>query len=132
MKRDEEAIRELVQKWIDATRRGDYPTVLSLMADDVVFLVPDQEPFGKEGWSERMRGIHVEGQSEIQEITISGEWAWMRQRLRVIVTPSNAGPSVLSGYTLTILRKQPDGGWVVARDANILAPESGDQVLHKG
>jgi ketosteroid isomerase-like protein len=26
-----------------------------------------------------------------------------------------------SGYTLTIMRKQPDGRWVLARDANLLA-----------
>ena len=26
-----------------------------------------------------------------------------------------------AGYTLTILRKEPDGRWVLARDANLLA-----------
>lgn len=25
-----------------------------------------------------------------------------------------------SGYVLTILRKNPDGAWVIARDANLL------------
>jgi len=34
-------------------------------------------------------------------------------------------PNVRSGYTLTILRKNVDGAWVLARDANLLAPESG-------
>ncbi len=28
---------------------------------------------------------------------------------------------VRSGYTLTILRKEPDGRWVIFRDANLLA-----------
>jgi ketosteroid isomerase-like protein len=32
--------------------------------------------------------------------------------------------SVLSGYTLAILRKKPDGRWVLARDANLVMPES--------
>jgi ketosteroid isomerase-like protein len=31
---------------------------------------------------------------------------------------------VRSGYTLTILRKNPNGAWVIARDANLLAPET--------
>ncbi len=29
-----------------------------------------------------------------------------------------------SGYTLRILRKNPDSTWVIARDANLLAPET--------
>ena len=30
-----------------------------------------------------------------------------------------------SGYTLTILRKEPDGRWLLVRDANLLAPHAG-------
>jgi uncharacterized protein (TIGR02246 family) len=123
MKSDEQAIRDLVNMWLEAQTRGDFATVLSLMADDVVFMAPGQEPFGKEGWNERMKGVRVEGESKIQEIKVLGEWAWLRQHLRVIVTPSNAKRSVLSGYTLTILRKKPDGNWIVARDANLVTPE---------
>ena len=124
MKNDEQAIRGLVQTWLDASKRGDYATVLHLMADDVVFLVPGQEPFGKENWVERMKGIQVDGQSEIQEITIAGEWAWMRQRLRMTVAQVNAKPSVLSGHSLAIFHRKPDGRWVLARDANLLTPEA--------
>jgi len=83
MNSDEQAIRKLVDAWLDASKRGDLAAVLSLMDDDVVFMVPGQEPFGKEGWSERMKDLSVEGASDIQEIKVSGEWAWMRQHLRV-------------------------------------------------
>ena len=93
------------------------------MDDDAVFMVPGQEPFGKEGWSERMKDVRVEGKNDIKEIKVMGEWAWLRQHLRIIVTQSNAKRSVLSGYTLAILRKKPDGKWVLARDANLVAPE---------
>jgi uncharacterized protein (TIGR02246 family) len=37
---DERAIRELLATWFDATKKGDTATVLSLMTDDVVFMVP--------------------------------------------------------------------------------------------
>ena len=40
MKDDERAIRELVDTWMAATRSGDADKVMSLMADDVVFMVP--------------------------------------------------------------------------------------------
>jgi uncharacterized protein (TIGR02246 family) len=122
MKSDEQAIRELVQTWLDASQRGDYASVLSLMADDAVFMVPGQEPFGKDGWSERMKDVRVEGKSDIKEIKVLGEWAWLRQHLRIVVTESNKR-SVLSGYALAILRKKPDGKWVLARDANLVTPE---------
>ncbi len=123
MENDEQQIRGLVEKWLSATRAGDTATVLKLMSDDVVFLVPGVEPFGKDVFaanSANMKGFRIEGKSEIQELKILGDWAWMRTRLRVAVTPPNGKEIVRSGYTLTILRKEPDGRWVLARDSNLL------------
>jgi uncharacterized protein (TIGR02246 family) len=123
MANDEQQIRGLVEKWLAATRAGDTATVLKLMSDDVVFLVPGVEPFGKDVFaanSANMKGFRIEGISEIQELKILGDWAWMRTRLRVAVTPPNGKEMVRSGYTLTILRKEPDGRWVLVRDANLL------------
>ena len=42
MTNDEQEIRQLVSTWMAATKTGDVETVLSLMADDVVFLMPGQ------------------------------------------------------------------------------------------
>ena len=72
----------------------------------------------------QMTNVMIEGTSDIQELTILGDWAWMRNRLKVTITPPKGNPTRRSGYTLTILRKKPDGNWVIARDANLLAPES--------
>ncbi len=44
MTTDEQAIRRLVAQWHTATAAGDVEVVLGLMAEDVVFLVPDQPP----------------------------------------------------------------------------------------
>jgi uncharacterized protein (TIGR02246 family) len=126
MESDEQAIRDLIGKWMAATKAGDVETVLSLMDDDVVFMVPGREPFGKEAFavnSAAMKGMKIDGSSEIQELRILGDWAWMRNRLRVTVTPPNGKIMVRSGYTLTILRKKPDGRWLLSRDANLLAAE---------
>ena len=125
MGNDEQAIRNLVQTWLAASKAGDLETVLKLIADDVVFMVPGQEPFGKEQFAEtskQMKGVPIEGISDIQEVKVLGDWAWLRNRLRVTISPPNGKPVVRSGYTLTILRKQPDGNWVIARDANLLMP----------
>lgn len=114
MDKDENAIRELVNRWLAASKAGDINTLLTLMAEDVLFLVPGREPFGKDLFAasaQAMKDVKIEGTSEIKELKIIGDWAWMRNRLVM---------TLRSGYTLTILRKKPDGSWVVARDANLL------------
>src|SRR5437868_5981516 len=127
MENDELAIRNLVKTWLEASKSGDIQTVLGLMSDDVIFMVPGREPFGKAEFAESgkdMKGVHFEGRSDIQELTILGEWAWMRNRLEVTMTPPRGKAARLAGYTLTILRKMSDGGWVIVRDANLLTPKS--------
>ena len=123
MNADELAIRQLVETWMVATKKGDLPTVLNLMADDAIFMVPGREPFGKEVFaasSQAMKEVQIDGVSEIQELKILGDWAWIRNRLHITITPPNGKSATRSGYTLTILRKRPDGAWVLARDANMV------------
>jgi uncharacterized protein (TIGR02246 family) len=123
MQKDEQEIRELVERWLSASKAGDLETVLNLMADDVIFMVPGQEPFGKETFAanaKQMSHLKIDGVSEIQEIKIVGDWAWLRNRLRVTITPSKGNPIVRSGYTLTILTKNRHGRWLISRDANLL------------
>ncbi len=122
---DESAIRQLVATWLSATRAGDTETLLDLMTDDVVFLVAGQEPFGREAFARASReqaeaSVVFDGASEIQEIRILGDWAYLRTRLRVSATrPGTELPMIRSGHTLSILRKDA-GEWRIARDANLL------------
>jgi uncharacterized protein (TIGR02246 family) len=121
---DEREIRSLITTWMSASQTGDLDTVLSLMSDDVVFMVPGREPFGKAEFaaaSKGMGGVRMEGSSEIAELRVLGDWAWMRNRLKITVTPPTSQPVVREGYTLTILQKQ-NGKWQITRDANLLAP----------
>lgn len=120
---DERAIRALIDSWMKASEKGDIKTVLGLMADDAVFMVPGREPFGKDafaGTSESMKDVRVEGRAEIRELKVLGDWAWLRSYLVVTVTPPGGSPVRRTGYTLTILEKEPTGRWVLARDANLL------------
>jgi ketosteroid isomerase-like protein len=109
---DEHAIRSLVERWIAASKAADLNTILSLIADDAVFMVPGQEPFGKD--------LAIEGENEIQEIKVLGDWAYLRNRLSLTITSKNGKPVQRSGYTLTILRKEPSGNWLLVRDANLM------------
>jgi uncharacterized protein (TIGR02246 family) len=120
---DERAIRGLVATWMAASQAGDVDTVLGLMADDVVFMVPGREPFGKAEFAasaQAMKGVRFEGASDIHEIKVLGDWAYLRNYLSVTVTPPGGEPMRRAGYTLTILRKGPNGKWLLARDANLV------------
>jgi uncharacterized protein (TIGR02246 family) len=124
---DEQQIRELVAQWMSATRAGDVDTVLRLMTDDVVFLVAGQPPFGKQKFAEAMKPVAgtrmplVDGRSEIQEIRIAGDWAYLWTRLNVQVTPPGGKTIHRAGHTLSVLHKKA-GEWRLARDANLLVP----------
>jgi uncharacterized protein (TIGR02246 family) len=125
MQNDEQAIRELIATWLSASKAGDTEKVLSLMADDVVFLVPGQPPMhGRATFAagqSAMAQVEMDATSEIQEIKVLGDWAYLWTKLTVVVTPKNGGPSVMrAGHTLSILQKQY-GRWLVTRDANMLA-----------
>jgi uncharacterized protein (TIGR02246 family) len=120
---DERAIRAVVDAWFAATRAGDVDAVLDLMTDDVVFMVPGQEPFGKEAYAAASRGmanVAIEGTSEIVELRVLGDWAYLRNHIDLTVTPPSGAAMRRSGYTLTIMRKERDGRWRLARDANLL------------
>ena len=128
MHKDEQEIRKLVETWMTATKAGDVETVLALMTDDVVFLVPGRPPMSKAEFAAASKaqadapGSQIDGRSEIQEIRVLGDWAFMWTRLRVSMTPpGGSAPMVRAGHTLSVLRKQ-DGKWRLARDANMLAP----------
>ena len=125
MNEDERAIRALIDTWMIASRSGDTPTVLSLMADDVVFMTPGREPFGKEAFATASRGmaesgLRLEGRTEIVELRVLDAWAYARVRIEVTMTRQGEAPVQRKGYTLTILRKEPDGRWLLARDANLV------------
>ena len=130
MNADEQAIRNLVAQWHIATAAGDVETVLDLMAEDVVFLVAGQPPMKGRGTFEKglrdLLSLHrVESTSEIQEVRVSGDLGYCWSLLTVRIIPLSGGsPVSRSGSALSILRKQPNGAWVVVRDANLLAVSS--------
>lgn len=110
-----------------ASKSGDLATVLTLMTDDVIFMVPGQEPFGKEAFaaaSESKGDTQIEGTSEVLELQVLGNWAFIRNRIDMTATPPDGVPIRQSGYTLTLLRKDADGHWRLARDANLLTARS--------
>jgi uncharacterized protein (TIGR02246 family) len=123
MNEDERAIRELVETWMAASKLGDVATVLDLMTDDVLFLTPGREPFGKEEFnanSEALRGGRMDGHADTREIEVLGDTAWIRNFIEMTITPPGGETTHRAGYTLTLLKKGRDGRWRLYRDANLV------------
>ncbi|GJL93145.1 YybH family protein [Hyphococcus sp.] len=125
MNEDEKEIRKLVSDWMAATKAGDKAAVLDLIADDVLFLTPGQPPFGKKefaGAPDNRDMPAFDGKSEILEMEVFGERAWIRNQITVEITPAGGGEkTIMSGQTLTLLRKESDGKWRLFRDANFVS-----------
>jgi uncharacterized protein (TIGR02246 family) len=127
---DEAAIRAVVARWMEASRAGDLETVLDLMTDDAVFLLPGGRRMGKDEFANVSRAMpgapapKIDGVSEIEEVRVAGDWAFIRTRLSVTMTPPQGAPVERAGHTLTIFRREA-GRWRLARDANLLAPVKG-------
>jgi len=124
---DERAIREVHSTWIEAVNAGDLVRLLTMMADDAVFLSPGRAPFGRDGFSEGFSAAHEQLRinciSELEEVVVVGEVAYTRSRDSLSVIPRAGGEAKqLAGHRIAVYRKRPDGRWVLARDAHTLSP----------
>lgn len=125
MHQEQQRIRDLILTWNERSKAGDADAVLDLMTDDVVFTVVGRPPFGKQEFAEnmrRMKDLKIDAQAEVIEVTVRGDTAWARVRLRVGMTTPDGKSAPREGYVLSIYTRQADGRWLLARDANLLGP----------
>jgi uncharacterized protein (TIGR02246 family) len=125
---DQEAIRNLITMWQEASRAGKLPALLELMTDDVVFLTSEQAPMNKERFVKSFEAViqtmNLTSQSDTREIIITGDYAYSWGHLSVTITPKQSNETIhRAGYTLTVFRKE-QGNWKLARDANMLGGAS--------
>ena len=115
-----------MDEWRRLTAAGDIDGLLSLTADDVVFLTPGNPPITKTdfaaGFKEVSAKARIEAMQDVKEIRASGDIAAAWSHLTVVLTPKDGGKkSEASGYVLTVFHRSPSGKWLLARDANLVA-----------
>lgn len=97
---DEQQIRQLVAAWMAATKAGDTDTALDLMTEDAVFLVPGRPVMRKAefaaaaGAQAAGQAPQFDGTSEIQEIQVVGDWAFMWTHLTVVARPADGAAPI--------------------------------------
>lgn len=129
MQEDERQLRRLIAVWIQSMEEGDVDTVLSLISDDAVFLMPDQAPMKKVDFAETQRAIvHLDFtiDYDIQDLAVSGDLAYCWNHLSVQIDLMEQGETLRrAGNVLSVFRKE-DGKWRMLRDANLLTELGGD------
>ena len=123
---DEREIHAVHSTWIEAVNTGDLARLLSLMADDVVFINPGRAPFGRDGFSSNFLAAHQQVRicctSELEEVVVVGEVAYTWSRDALSMTPRAGGKAAqLAGHRMTVYRKQRDGRWLLSRDVHTLS-----------
>ncbi len=109
----------------EASLKGDFSTLITLLTDDCVLLPPDSAPIaGKDAiqkyfdeQKELLRGIEItEYKHDFQEIKILGDWAYEWGYFSNTARPTGGGELIKGkGKLFRILELQENGSWKVYR-----------------
>ncbi len=122
---DQKAIAELQQRDIQASMAFDIDELLSLWTDDGVLLPPDHAPvIGRDAlrqyYEEQKKRL---GSNDIlaydenwEEVQISGDlgyqWGTITARIK---PPTGTNETNAAVHAIRVLKRQPDGSWLVSR-----------------
>ncbi len=127
-----DSLRSMVQR---AYNQGDRALLASAYADDAIEIGPDGSiAHGGQAMADAamadttMRVSDLKISPDEGGTTVVGDVAYESGTFTETVTPAAAGakPMQVSGRYLVVLRRQPDGSWKIARDADVMsAPPAG-------
>jgi uncharacterized protein (TIGR02246 family) len=123
---DETQIRRTLAECAAGACAGEVERILPYLAEDLVFLLPGEPPLkGRPAFLSFLRDLitdcRIEAESEIRELKLMGDYAYSLNWLSLTLTPrATHSPRRRCGFTMSLLRREPDGQWVVFRDLNML------------
>ena len=121
---DVEADTAAVKKWFDeatAALNANDGSIVDLGTEDAVVMYADAPAAtGRDALRARQQAFRdqftFEETRSVDEVVISGDWAFVRWAGTGTVTPKDGGePSEFSLKGITIFQRQPDNSWKVAR-----------------
>jgi len=124
---DIEAIRSVAAQWTAAVEAGDIERLGQLMTEDIVVIHGNGRMVcGREAvmsdFARSLQDYSIQQSVESEETVVAGEWAF--DRAKVHTTISSRKSSDIKNFdsrSVTILRKQSDLGWRVARVFGVLS-----------
>ena len=110
-----------------AVSAGEPTRAEPFLAEDVCYLLSGEPPMrGRAAFLQAVEALlahcAIAAELEIRELQLMGDFAYCLNWLTLTLQPRNdEQPRKRSGYTLTLLRREPDGRWVIFRNANLIA-----------
>lgn len=126
---DVRAIHALYSRWFGAMEDGDPEALVELVTDDVILKGGGGPAVrGKDALEDALRDFLAEFTEEVEysveEVEVVGDRAWARIDESTRVIPRDGRPPVtVTGMHLSILRRDDDGRWRVARDVGAAGTE---------
>ncbi len=121
---DVEADTAAVKKWFDestAALNANDGSIVDLGTENAVVMYADAPAVtGRDALRARQQAIYDQATFEenrsVDEIVISGDWAFVRWAATGTMTPKDGSePSVFDRKGIAILQRQPDNSWKMAR-----------------
>jgi uncharacterized protein (TIGR02246 family) len=127
---DIQDIRRIATRWTDAVCSGEIDQLGNLMTDDIVVIHGDGRLVcGKEAVmrdiARSLQDLSVQQTVKSDETVVVGEWAFDRATVHTAVKSRRSGDTrQFDSRSVTILRKQSDGDWRVARTIGVIYCQS--------
>ena len=122
---DLDAINALHQRDMEASKKWDIDTLVSIWTDDIVTLSEGGPPMiGKDANRAAMLRMRDESRDvkisdyilSFNEVKIVGDWAFEWGTYSGTVTPLDEGEAIrTTGKVIRVLKKEADGSWRIAR-----------------
>jgi len=118
---DMQAVLDFEQSVFDAEIAGDFEAWMSSFAEDVTLFPPNTPPLKGRLAVRKFNApifeqFDLHESSDGREITVAGDWAYIRAHWIWILTPKNGGEEIKdTGNSIWILNRQPDDSWKIAR-----------------
>jgi uncharacterized protein (TIGR02246 family) len=126
--RDLLEIQNITTDWISAIKSKNVTDIISLITEDAIFSSLNSQLFrGKEAveklYLTLFSQFNITQTLEYNEIRINGNWAFTMGTDQLVLEPLSKGePMILKGHTMSILFKQSDEKWKIARGINNITP----------
>jgi len=120
---DKQAVQALIEQAVQILQSDQFDDYFDLFTDDAVWMIPSsfkdigiEEARSFYGFTKKFR---FDQRLTIDEITVSGDWAFARIGLDGHLRPKDdaqAAPLRSISRHMWIFQRQQDGSWLIARD----------------
>lgn len=123
VREEDEAVRRLILEALDVIRSDDFDRYFDLFTDDAVWMMPssfkDVHQDEARSFYRFTRKFKFDQETAVDEVVISGDWAYVRVRFDGYLRPKvdDGSPPLRSvSRHIWILQRQADDNWKIARD----------------